>query len=161
MKINSEEKLENQRNMLGMIEDYKREYSRFPTLKEFEEKLNMAPRTVSRYKSEILVDSKKKLLDKFHNNILLHVEAAFNTINENVKIFEKIRDESDSNDEKMIAAKNILESHLDAVRIINDAPEYLGLDYDVSNEQEHIHRKTDKEKIKDPVEHTFTESDPK
>lgn len=152
MKISTEDKLDNQRNMLGMIEDYKREHNRFPTLKEFEEKLEMSPRSVQRYKSEILEESKKKLLDKFHNNMILHVEAAFNTINDNVKIFEYIRENSTSSDEKMVAAKNILEAHLDAVRIINDAPDYLGLDYDVQNEQKYIHRQENNEETKQSTE---------
>ncbi len=152
MKISVEDKLENQRNMLGMIEDYKREHHRFPTLQEFEEKLSMSPRTVQRYKAEILVESKKRLLEKFHNNMILHVESAFTTINENVKIFEYIRENSTSNDEKMTAAKNILDSHLDAVRIINDAPDYLGLDYDVQDEQKHIHRQESNEETKQSTE---------
>ena len=128
MKISTEQKLDNFRNMRAMIEDYARQYSRFPISKEFEEKLNISESTVKRYKKVILQENKKKILDEFHHDILIHVEKSFVTINQNIKIFEEIRDNSENNDEKMIAAKNILESHLDAIRIMNDAPEYLGLE---------------------------------
>lgn len=157
-RISAEQKLDNFRNMYAMIQDYKNNYSRFPSGKEFEEKLGMAEATVKRYKLVILNDSKKKMLDEFHHDILLHVEKAFSAINKNIKIFEEIRDNANNNDEKMAAAKYVLESHLDAIRIMNDAPEYLGLEYNdnVQNEQEHIHRKDSSEKVKDSIESMFS-----
>jgi len=156
VKISTEAKLDNFRNMRAMIADYIKQYSRFPTSKEFEEKLNMSEATVKRYKKIILQENKQKILDEFHHDMIIHVEKSFETINKNIKIFEEIRDNSGDNDEKMIAAKYVLESHLDAIRIMNDAPEYLGLEYDgndsndsndnnVQDEQEYIHRQIDSE----------------
>lgn len=161
MKITTEEKMDKFRNMRAMIEDYKRLYSRYPTLKEYQEKLNMSSAVVIRYKRVILQEAKKKILDVFHNDMIIHIEKSLEAINENVEIFKKIRDDT-FNDKNiiMLAAKNVLESHIDAVRIMKDAPDYLGLKYDddkkidnnVQDEQKYLYGQDDSEKIKDSIE---------
>jgi hypothetical protein len=153
----TKKKLDNFRNMCGMVGDYDREYSRWPTTKEFVEKLDMETRTVQRYKREILQQSKEKLLETFNYDIIIHVKNSFNTINENIKVFKKIRDKSNNNSEKMEAAKNVLEAHLDAIRLIYDVPEYLGVENNnvSKNEKEYNIKKTETTKINHAIDFTF------
>jgi len=75
-----------------MIEDYDRLHSRFPTSKEFEDKLNMSEATVKRYKNAIIKQKKIALFGTFSEKILHHAAKAFEEINKNIKIFEDIRD---------------------------------------------------------------------
>jgi transcriptional regulator with XRE-family HTH domain len=162
-KIPSQQKLDNYRNMCSMVSDYEKLYHRWPTIQELEEKLGMSPATVKRYKRDILMYSKRKLLDSYQYDIVVHVREALNTINRNISIFEEIRDspETDSSG-RMAAAKLVLETHLDAIRIMEQSPEYLGPqhgDYDVQDGQEHIHGKGGSEKVKEFIEATFDRID--
>lgn len=162
------------RDMRAMISDYKKNFGRFPTSKEFEDKLEMSEATVKRYKKIILAESKQALLKQFHQDIIIHVEGALDVITENIKLFREIRDSETSSDEKMTAAKNLQEAHLDAVRIMNDAPEYLGLEDDSTdsnnnsnndnnnvnstNESEHIHKQAkEEERISEEAETLLSE----
>lgn len=159
MKISSEQKLDNFRNMYSMIEDYHKQYGRYPTNQEFEEKLGMASATVQRYKRAIRQENKKKLLEIFHYDIITHARASLETVNKNVKIFEKIRDNSEDDDKVMTAAKNVLEAHLDAIRIITDVPGYLDNNSNENNDvpvkQEHNIGKSKEDKITDSIESMY------
>lgn len=157
--ISTEQKLENFRNMYGMIDDYKKLHSRFPTTKEFEEKLNMAPATVKRYKSVILKHLTEKLLEKYSCDMYIHIDKAMDALNEHSKICKEIRDKT-SGDEKINANKGIVESELDIVRLIADSREYLRLveDYNVSeNGQEHNNKQIEKdERTQESIEAIFS-----
>lgn len=137
-KISTEQKLDNIRNMRAMIKDYSKIHNRYPTNKEMEEKLGFSEATVKRYKHTILDEIKKELITQFNEDIIIHVNGAITEINKNITLFKKIRDNSDNEDTKMAAAKNIEEAHLDIVRIMSDAPQYINNDI-AENEQEYIH----------------------
>lgn len=158
-KISSEQKLDNFRNMFSMIEDYKKLHSRFPTLKEFEEKLNMSEATVKRYKSVIIKHLSEKLLEKYGCDMYIHIDKAMDALKEHSKICTEIRDDS-SGDEKINANKGIVESELDIVRLIADSREYLRLveDYNVSeNGQEYNNKQTEKdERTQESIEAIFS-----
>ena len=156
MKISTEQKLDNFRNMHSMIEDYRKQHNRFPTLKEFEEKLGMSEATVKRYKRIILDQQKSLLLKTFQDEMVYRVGDAIKSIDKNVGIFETIRDETNDDDTKMSAGKIVIESKLDAIRIMRDGPDFLGINYDVSNEQEHIHEENIREdRIRESIKSTF------
>lgn len=156
MKISSEQKLDNYRNMRSMIKDYRKQHNRFPTLKEFEEKLEMSSASVKRYKRVILDEQKSLLLKTFQDEMVYRVGDAIKSIDKNVGIFETIRDETDNDDTKMSAGKIVIESKLDAIRVMRDGPDFLGINYDVSNEQEHIHEENIREeRIRESIESIF------
>ena len=156
MKISTEQKLDNFRNMRSMITDYRKQHTRFPTLKEFEEKLGMSEATVKRYKRIILDEQKSLLLKTFQDEMVYRISDTIKSIDKNVTIFEGIRDETDNDDTKMSAGKIVIESKLDAIRVMRDGPDFLGINYDVSNKQEHIHEENIREdRIQESVESTF------
>jgi len=147
VKISSEQVIDNFKNMVGMINDYKKQDRGFPKPKDFEEGLGMSEATVKRYKSVILKQMKKKLLDEFNNEMINHIEKAMKALNEHSKMCEELKKTGDSN-ERIIASKNIVESHLDAIRLVYDTPEFLKLEGDDNvseNEQEYNYRKTEAE----------------
>lgn len=160
-KISPEQKLDNFRNMYGMIEDYYKQYGRHPTNQEFEEKLGMSGPTVRRYKAVIREQNKKKLLETFQYDIITHARASLETVNKNIKIFENIRDTAEDKDRVMTAAKNVLESHLDAIRIITDVPVYLESSSDQNNnnnvpvKQEHNIEESKEEQITDSIKSMY------
>ena len=125
MKISTEQKLDNFKNMRSMISDYKKQNDRYPTTDEFVEKLGLSASTVRRYKRVILDEDKKKILEEFQEEVIEDVKDLQTDIKANIKIFKTIRDgeASDSND-KMNAARNLQESRLDLIRIKRDAPEF-------------------------------------
>jgi len=144
MKISTEQKLDNYRNMVGMISDYEKQYSRWPTTKEFAEKLNMAEPTVRKYKRDILAQDRKELFDSFNYEIIIYTKKTLSSIKRNIKDCEKIYDNPEDNTEKMDTGRRILDYHLDAIKIMRDIPIFLGGD-NVQSEQEHIHRQADSE----------------
>lgn len=148
MKISTEQKLDNFRNMRAMISDYRTQHNRFPTIEEFEEKLEMSSATVKRYKVIILEENKIQLLKKFQDEMVIRIEDVVESIDDNVKKFKTIRDESNDENTVISAAKCIIESKLDAIRVMRDGPDFLGVDYDVSDKQEYIHGEIESEKIK-------------
>lgn len=155
-----QKKLDNYKNMAGMIDDYEKLYSRLPTNKEFADGLGVGERSVNRYKKAILEKRTKLLVSTFNYKLNIHLEKAFETLDKNIKIFEKIRDESENNSEKMDAAKYVLECHLDAIRLIDEAPMYLedtsNNNNDTSkNEHESDLRKAEAEKITNSIKTTF------
>ena len=151
MKISSEKMSDNYRNMQAMMSDYTELYQRFPTNKEMIQKLDMSEATVKRYKSEILQQANKDLASKFQEEIVIHIEAAIKEINCNIGIFKKIRNKESKDDStRMTAAKNIEEAHLDIVRIMRDAPQYITNDIPENGER-HNNRKTDTDRKKDSV----------
>jgi len=156
MKISTEQKLDNFRNMRSMIKDYRKQHNRFPTVQEFEEKLEMSSASVERYKRVILDEQKSLLLKTFQDEMVYRVSDAIKSIDKNVGVFEKIRDETDNDDTKMSAGKIVIESKLDAIRVMRDGPDFLGINYDVSNEQEHIHEENIREeRIRESIESIF------
>lgn len=152
MKISTEQKLDNFRNMRAMISDYRTQHNRFPTIEEFEEKLEMSSATVKRYKVIILEENKIQLLKKFQDEMVIRIEDVVESIDDNVKKFKTIRDESNDENAVISAAKCIIESKLDAIRVMRDGPDFLGVDYDVSDKQEYIHGEIESEKIKSGIE---------
>jgi len=158
-RIPVEQKLDNYRNMVGMVNDYERQYSRWPTNQEFVEKLGMTRSTASRYKQDILEQNKKALMNTFYFDMIIHVKKSLEAINKNVRLFENIREGSGDNHERMDAAKSVLESHLDAIRLIDEAPKYLGLDYDISKDEpeNNIRRETTSERVEESIESTFNQ----
>lgn len=155
--ISTEQKLDNYRNMCSMISDYDKQYSRWPTSKEFEEKLGMSRNTVTRYKHDILAQDKKQLFDSFNYEIILHTKKAISRLNKNIKDCEEILKKSEDNTEKMDTGQRILDYHIHAIKIMRDVGEYVGdtSNDDVQSEQERIHRKADSENIEDSIESTF------
>lgn len=156
MKISTGHKLDNFRNMRSMIKDYSEQYSRYPTNKEMEEKLEMSEATVKRYKRVILNDQKLLLLKTFHDEMVYRISDAVTSIDKNVTIFETIRDKKTEDYITMAAGKLVIESKLDAIRVMRDGPDFLGINYDVSNEQEHIYEENIRdERIRESVESIF------
>lgn len=156
MKISTEQKLDNFRNMRSMIKDYRKQHNRFPTLKEFEEKLEMSFSSVQRYKRVILDEQKSLLLKTFQDEMVYRISDAIKSIDKNIKIFEEIRDKKNDDDATMSAGKLVIESKLDAIRIMRDGPDFLGINYDVSNEQEHIYEENlREERIRESIESIF------
>lgn len=156
MKISTEQKLDNFRNMRSMIKDYRKQHNRFPTLKEFEEKLEMSFSSVQRYKRVILDEQKSLLLKTFQDEMVYRISDAIKSIDKNIKIFEEIRDKKNDDDATMSAGKLVIESKLDAIRVMRDGPDFLGINYDVSNEQEHIHEENlREERIRESIESIF------
>ncbi len=152
MKISTEQKLDNFRNMRAMISDYRTQHNRFPTIEEFEEKLEMSSATVKRYKVIILEENKIQLLKKFQDEMVIRIEDVVESIDDNVKKFKTIRDVGNDEHAVISAAKCIIESKLDAIRVMRDGPDFLGVDYDVSDKQEYIHGEIESEKIKSGIE---------
>ena len=158
MRISTQQKLDNYRNMVGMIIDYRKQYNRLPTNKEFEVKLEISPSSVKRYKSAILQEEKSILLKKFQDDMLFRVSEVITSIDKNVGIFEKIRDKTSSDDTAVMSAgKLVIESKLDAIRVMRDGPDFLKINYDdVSNKQEHIHKQDIREeRIRESIESIF------
>ena len=151
MKISTEEKFDNYRNICGMVSDYDIQYSRWPTNKEIEEKLGMSSATVKRYKRDILAQDKKQLFDSFNYEIILHTKKTLSRINKNIKDCEEILKKPEDNTEKMDTGQRILEYHLEAIKIMRDIPAYVG-DDDVQSEQECIHRESNSENITEGFE---------
>ena len=155
MKISTEQKLDNYRNMVSMISDYQKQYSRFPTSKEFEEKLGISESTVTRYKRDILLQDKKELFDSFNYEIILYTKKALSRIKKNIEDCEKIYDEPDDNTEKMDTGQRILDYCLESIKIMRDIPAYVGdtsndsSNNNVQSEQERIHRQDNSEDITD------------
>lgn len=164
MKISTEQKIDNFRNMRGMITDYRIQHNRLPTNAEFAKKLGMHPTTVRTYKRHILNKEKEKLLQTFQDEMIVRVKDVVKSIDENIEIFETIRDDTTTtSDTKMSAAKSVIDSKLDVIRIMRDGPDFLEVEYgsnngsnngskdiidndNVSNEQKHIHRKAKSKK---------------
>lgn len=133
--------------MRAMIKDYQEQKDRYPSTEEFMEKLGISSSSARRYKRVILDEDRKKILDTFQDEIIIDVDNLSNTIKENIKIFKSIRDGLGEPSDRINAARNLQESHLDLIRIKRDAPEFLGLDYSnvQQSAEEHIHESEDRQ----------------
>lgn len=135
--VSGEQKIENIRNMRGMLNDYRKLHKRTPTNKEYSEALSMSQRTVSDYRRIIQEDDRLQLLELFENDRIIDAENLMKTINENVIVFKDIRDdESLAPGIRMDAAKNMEESLMDQIRIKRDAPEFMTGKYESNNGEE-------------------------
>lgn len=145
--ISLEQKLDNYRNMVSMIKDYDREYSRWPTTQEFVEKLEMGEATVRRYKRDILAQSTKELFNNFNYDTIDHTKKLLSEINKQVKDYEEMYKKPTDNADKKDTGRMIIDYHIEAIKIMRDIPTFLGDDNEQS-EQERIHGQIDSEKIK-------------
>lgn len=145
--ITSEQKKDNYRNMRSMINDYREQHNRFPTIKEFIEKLEMPKRTVLRYKKAISDEDTKNLLDEFQDDMKIRVKKTMKSIDKGIEVLEIISDNAEHASDRISATKGVIELNLNAIRIMRDGPNFLNLDYNVSDGQEHIHRKINSDRI--------------
>jgi len=147
------------RNMRGLIDDFVRDKKGFPTIKDFEERLGITKPTIIKYKSIIIEEDRKSLLEIFGTERIKNVEDIIKVMKENIEINKTIRDGDGNANEKMQAAENMEKSLLSMAQIMYDAPEYLYQDNsdDIDNsdgiddsKQEHSDRskETESEQIK-------------
>ena len=155
-KISSEQKRDNYRNMRAMINDYRDQQNRHPTIKEFEEKLGLSESTVFRYKKTISSEDTKEMLDEFQDDMKYRIKKTLRSIDKGVEILEGIQNDAEHSSDVISATKAIKELNLDAVRIMRDGPGFLNLNYDESNEHEYIHRETNSDKITESIETMFS-----
>lgn len=159
-KISSQQKHQNFLDMIGMMNDYNKQFSRFPTTKEFEEKLGMSEATVKRYKNPIIKQMKQKLLDEFNDDMIFYIKKSKISLDKHSEICEKIRDDtSNDNNDKINASKNIVEANLDMIRLIEDTEKYLKIEDDDNvskNGQEYNYRQTEEEaRTEESIESMF------
>lgn len=139
------EKLDILRNIRGLQADYKTQSKRYPTNLEISKALNMPIRTARDYVKVIQSEDKQRILDLFQGDIIAESEKLSKVIDENVTMFQEIRDDNSlSAMVRMDAAKNMEVSIIDSLRIKRDAPEFLQGDYSDDEEPKKI-----KEEVKD------------
>lgn len=162
MKVSAGQKQENCRNMRGMIDDYIKQYKRFPTTQEFEEKLNMSESTVRRYKKFILDENKEILNEKYQDQLIIRVDDLINTLDDNIKTLEAMKKPTHNPNDTISIINTIEEKKLNIMRLMRDSPMYFGIlenddnNDNESDEQEHIHRETfTKEKVTDGFQTLF------
>jgi len=161
MNISREKKLQNFRDMRGLIADHRKNHNRFPTTEEFVELTGMHETTARGYKRVILAEDKKKLLAKFQDEMIVRVGDAVDTLDKNIKMLEGIRDGENNNAEKMIAAKAINESKMDVIRVMRDGTDFIGITDDDSNEDDDDSVDSNTDNVSDKQEHIHGETNSK
>ena len=125
-RITPEEKLDTQRNIRGFISDYRREHKKIPTTSVIANQLSLDDSTIRRYKIEIRKEDKKTLTDRFADELVAEVEDLLKTFDENKITLKELRD-STIPEIRLAAMRQLQETQLDKLRVLQDGPEYLGL----------------------------------
>ena len=157
-KISSEQKLDNFRNMRAMMEDYQENSNRYPTTKEFMEKLGMSEATAKRYKSIIISEIKIKMKDSFHENILISAGKIVKKIDNSIKIFEDIMENGDRSSDKINAAREIILAEQYKLKVMRDGAVFLEEDNndEVRNDKQCIYGESEsEEQITEGLSNTF------
>lgn len=152
------------RNMRGLINDFTRDKKGFPTIQDFEKRLEITKPTVIKYKKIIIEEDRKSLLEIFGTERISNVEDTIKVMKKNIEIYKEIRDDVGcTKNEIMQAAENMERSHLAMAQVMYDAPEYLHKDdddnidnIDNASKQEHSDRskETKSDEIKDSIDST-------
>ncbi len=156
MAISTEQKLDNFRNMKSMIDDYAEKYNRFPSIKEFEDGLDMARMTVFRYKKVIVEENRKNMLEHFENDMITRMNRTIADIDDGLKKLKEISKNGKYDSDKISAIKGIVELNIDVISIMRDGDDFLKPDNsndgndsssNVSKKQERIYEEIQSEKV--------------
>jgi len=164
MKISTEKKLDNFRNMRAMIDDYFKLHNRSRTNKEMQEKLDMSAPTVQRYKAVIFKEMKEELAKKFNDDIVLSAGKIIEKINKSITTFEEIRDGEEKASDKISAAREVILAEQYKLKVMQDGIIFLeeednsnGNDNAVRTDKQHIHRETkSEERIQESIKSMYS-----
>lgn len=119
-------------DMRALISDYARDEKGFPSNDDFKKALDISKTTVIKYKKIIMDQDSKSLLELFGYQRALHVKDTIKVMNENVKFYKDIRDDTNQPVSfRMDAAKNLEVTQLKIAHVLYDAEEYLYDTYSV------------------------------
>lgn len=153
MQITKEQREQYISDMKSLIQDNKKEKKKFPSNEEFAELCEISVGCVKNYRKKIVQRDKELLLDRFEMEIISSVDDNLTTLYDNIEWYETLqKDEEQTIDIRMSAAKLIEEARKNITQIMIDSPEIFGdikkvdetndsnYDDNVLLTKEHLHR---------------------
>ena len=122
--ISLDQKLDNIRNIRGFIHDIRTQQKRTPSTSEIAQKLEMNERTVRNYKKQILIEDRQILYGRFEYELVAEVNELLETFEENKIELKNLRS-SERPEIKLDAMKQLVDTHVDKIRVLRDGPQYI------------------------------------